>query len=552
MATIPLEWTVKIKGASEVKTTLDQLNAALKAQTISREQYNKALAQGNRVATQSLNVDRYQSNITKAQFPALQKVSRAISTVTSISRSLLTISNALNLAKLTSNAQDEASRDAQLELNRLLRERQQMIDAGIASGPAWIQLNEDIAIATDNLNKSLQEAKDQKWDQMITGIETAVFGIGTIFTNLMNNKTISKAVISAATKIGGVFGSVFAGISSVIISAANWITTALTGKTMTTATTGAATKAGGLFGITFGTAAAAGIVAAGVIILAGTADLLLEAFTGESFVRQLTEKLIGKGQGFSVKDMLGLNVVDGADISGKGLFAGPNNYEEYMKGSGTVGGGSSFKFPDNKKDIEKQVENFEPFKFLFTDQLPQAFGETELKLEDSMTNVIPTTITTNAPVIIEAFRSMWNGVIAITNTAGAGIVAGVNSIFGSLISAMNSAIRAYNSAASRLRQSSISMLSFSPGTFSPISSIATPAIKAATGFDGMVNRPTMFLAGEAGPEQVSITPNGGGRSGGSTLIINVGGSVVTERKLAQIVDQYQKQNLKSRGFTGFG
>ena len=69
----------------------------------------------------------------------------------------------------------------------------------------------------------------------------------------------------------------------------------------------------------------------------------------------------------------------------------------------------------------------------------------------------------------------------------------------------------------------------------------------------MVNRPTMFLAGEAGPEQVSITPNGGGRSGGgNTLIINVGGSVVTERKLAQIVDQYQKQNLKSRGFTGFG
>ena len=143
---------------------------------------------------------------------------------------------------------------------------------------------------------------------------------------------------------------------------------------------------------------------------------------------------------------------------------------------------------------------------------------------------------------------MWNGVIAITNTAGAGIVAGVNSIFGSLISAMNSAIAAYNSAASRLRQSSIPMLSFSPGTFSPIS-----AIKAATGFDGMVNRPTMFLAGEAGPEQVSITPNGGGRSGGgNTLIINVGGSVVTERKLAQIVDQYQKQNLKSRGFTGFG
>ena len=67
----------------------------------------------------------------------------------------------------------------------------------------------------------------------------------------------------------------------------------------------------------------------------------------------------------------------------------------------------------------------------------------------------------------------------------------------------------------------------------------------------MVNRPTMFLAGEAGPEQVTISPNGQS-SGGNTIIINVAGSVVTEKRISQMVDQYQKQNLKSRGFTGFG
>ena len=39
-------------------------------------------------------------------------------------------------------------------------------------------------------------------------------------------------------------------------------------------------------------------------------------------------------------------------------------------------------------------------------------------------------------------------------------------------------------------------------------------IPAADGFNGMVNKPTMFLAGEAGSEHVSITPSGGSGSGG--------------------------------------
>ncbi len=38
--------------------------------------------------------------------------------------------------------------------------------------------------------------------------------------------------------------------------------------------------------------------------------------------------------------------------------------------------------------------------------------------------------------------------------------------------------------------------------------------KAAGGFNGTVSSPTMFLAGEAGPEQVSITPKGKGGGGG--------------------------------------
>ena len=46
-------------------------------------------------------------------------------------------------------------------------------------------------------------------------------------------------------------------------------------------------------------------------------------------------------------------------------------------------------------------------------------------------------------------------------------------------------------------------------------------IAAANGFNGMVNKPTMFLAGERGSEHVQVTPHGRS-SGGTTVNISIG------------------------------
>ena len=46
-------------------------------------------------------------------------------------------------------------------------------------------------------------------------------------------------------------------------------------------------------------------------------------------------------------------------------------------------------------------------------------------------------------------------------------------------------------------------------------------IAAANGFNGMVNKPTMFLAGEKGSEHVQVTPHGQ-QSGGTTVNISIG------------------------------
>lgn len=73
-------------------------------------------------------------------------------------------------------------------------------------------------------------------------------------------------------------------------------------------------------------------------------------------------------------------------------------------------------------------------------------------------------------------------------------------------------------------------------------------VTAANGFDGMVNSPTMFLAGEAGAEHVTVTPNGQG--GGSSIVVNIGtmnGSDNDLRKLKKTILEVIQESSANRG-----
>ena len=493
MVSIPLEWTFKLKGGNEVKTTLNELTEAFKKGEISREQYNQALAKGNRVASQALNTERYQANLLKAQYPNLIRVSRALSTVTSISRGLLTISNALNISKIASNGLDSSIMTTQADLNALKRRRNELEAQGLQGGKEWLEVVEQIAIKEQELKEKNQQLIDQKWDNMLTSIESVFFGIGTIFTNLMNNPTIFKALTRAGTFLGGIFGGFFTLASKASMIAIDWLFPSLTGKNNMTR----AGAAGSTLGARFGTAFSIGATIAMVAGAAIAWDILSEKLGGSSQLKKTT----GKSGAELFKDTTGIDLLGGKD---------------------SVASKTPAEIMGQPKD---HINSWQPVIDLFTKTIPDALKSTQ-----------------------EWFGKVFSGITDLTNSFGSNIVSGVNNIFKSLIDSMNQAILSYNKAAKKMGKSTITSLSFSPSGFTPI---PMPSIKAATGFNGMVNSPTMFLAGEAGPEQVSITPNGRS-SGSNTIIIHVAGSVISEKKLAYIVDQYQKQNLKSRGFTGFG
>ena len=71
---------------------------------------------------------------------------------------------------------------------------------------------------------------------------------------------------------------------------------------------------------------------------------------------------------------------------------------------------------------------------------------------------------------------------------------------------------------------------------------------AATGMDEIVNRPTMIMAGEAGPEHIGITPlsspNIDGPQGGGSVTINVSGNVMTEQFTEEQIIPALKEALR--------
>lgn len=151
--------------------------------------------------------------------------------------------------------------------------------------------------------------------------------------------------------------------------------------------------------------------------------------------------------------------------------------------------------------------------------------------------------------IQKGFIDMLNGIIGGLNSGMSAIAGGINFVVNTIVDAINAVIGAYNALPKQLR------IFGDAGLISHVNITAPtiPLIKAASGFNGTVDRTTLFMAGEAGSEHVSITPSGrGGGSGGSTIVNNfhIAGSVWSTRELLGTVDNHFKTEARRYGFNG--
>ena len=610
MGNVPLSWRLSVSGASDVRTRLNEVRQAFEAGKLSVEDYGKETRAISRDISTLTRVQNLNNRIFLATHPNIMKLSKAMSTFGSVARTALSITNALNLARIASSGLANQQREKEYELAAAIREYNEAVADG---DPDKIQTAaEKVAVLKDELETLSEEIKNQDFQDFITKVEAAVLTISTVFNVLLKSETIRNAIFKGAAFLGTLFGGVFSGFSTLVIKAGTWLWNALFAPSVASksalggATHGglfagaftfisnaimkagawlrallhphsfAKTSIGGgahgtLFGGTFAVAAETALIIALPLVIAGALDAILESLTGYSFVRSITEAIFGEGEGFSVKDMLGipqegLSIMDtlfgGKGLSASELFDESERLDKFkgkpfgidlkinpiIEDGGLGSGLFSGLFSGEQKDISENVD-FSKFLTMFDSQMPEAYAANETAFGDSWLTNIPETFAEASVTIQNQSKGLWNALIGGANAAGSAITDGLNTIFSQLFEHMNNLIAAYNRAAEKLDKPTIAPITFTPASFEDI-----PTIAAARGFSGVVSRPTMFLAGEAGAETVNITPNGRGNGGGSggsqTVVINVQGSVISEKQLMKIFDNHQKNNLKRRGFTG--
>lgn len=205
-----------------------------------------------------------------------------------------------------------------------------------------------------------------------------------------------------------------------------------------------------------------------------------------------------------------------------------------------------YKFLFNVSDMDKWREkNVAALFQFFTQDIPIALGQAGVALTQFFLTDLPNWAGIGLNSLKTLFVNTWNGIISTTNFGVNAVISGVNSVINGAITAINAFISAINNILKKAKLGTISLIP----KFQGIPPINIPMIAAAKGFNGMVNSPTFFMTGEGNrPEHVSITPGGSSGGSGISVIVNVQGSILTERELFRRVDENLKNELRKRNY----
>ena len=431
MTQIPLSWKLSMEGTDDVLNKLRRVHSEFQKGEIDTAQYAKSLREVKRDLNTFAQTSAFSTKIFLAQNPVIGTLSRSFSTLASVSRTMLSITNALNIARIASNTADSRT----LEVQRQISETMRAINR--ESDPEKLQsLNEQLAV----LKAELKELGDQKITDGLTHITI-------LFSTIAGGGLATLKLIQGLAPALSTLGAVSLGATPLL---------ALAGAVTSIA------------------------LAAGVWLA-------------------VWEKL---------------NNINGPFSSGLEAL------------SGILG------------PITKAIIGF------FTLDIPNAVKAVGESLTQFFLTDLPTWAMNGFNMVKTAFVTVWNGIVKT-------LEGGINSFMGGFESFLNGIINGINRIISGLNKLPfVSIAKISPVSLPRVS---IPLIPAKDGFEGMVNSPTMFLAGESGAEHVSITPNGGSRSSSGTTInqyITVQGSLVSERELFRIIGKHQKTKYKRLGFTG--
>lgn len=541
MTDLGLTVKLQVQGAEEVKQKIADIHDQFNRGEITTEEYSKSLrGAGNELKSLGNSAGR-----TKAQFmamhPGIASLSRNMHAMSGIFRTGMAVTNALNLAQIAMQGTSSGASAAQQEYNEKLREYNIAVKKyGENSDEA-----KDAAIALKEADEKLKEqlAKDQK--QAIQNMITLGSAIGMLATSMISAvaefpafmksfkdmKKMLAANKSAAMMAGG---AMLAGVGGYML--ADGGIDALTGKSKS---------------MEDRLKAIGGVAAVGVGL-----TIVLAQFNAELAVVGALVTIVTIG--------IAVIAVFRDEISG--LF-------KYLSEELPKMGNAIWKFfaEDIPKSVDETNKKWDKF-FLedipkwFTDDLPKALNAAYKEIKKFFEELIPKILKAFAEWLGidgefgKKFAEAWEGLLTYVGDIAKKIVDKVIAMKDDIIKyvadsllelakipqklvtgAANAVGGAIDYATGQKQGSTINTATKTLSDF-----LNLPVKKSAKGFDGMVTTPTMFLAGEAGPERVTVSPNG--LSSGVNVQIVVQGSIWERNKLMKEVDGYLNETLSRRGF----
>jgi len=553
---------------------------------------------------QSTNGFNQQRQILLASHPALQTYTRAMSVFGHVASTALSVMNALNIASLNNNTASQGLRDAELELIEARKELARLDEAGLGGTIQWElqkQKVEELTRAVEEHKKAVVDAARQTKITMITAwVNIAASVGGQILDTIVMIKLMQAQGLLTANTLRVAFSTVFLplliGLAAVV---AGWYIAARIIETLFPAafkTMNASIKES--WGIDDPTGMIAVAVAGYLGWIAIFNDLKLATNETVEFIWDAFRELIkALSFGFIQLPPIKITGVEPTQtvLDKEKERLGIRNFDNYMpdlehtrRGPATALGLEVPELNALRKQLEEDQSIAESRYEVQMEQLRQEQKALEVEREaikvqieskktldstDQDIIVLESTISDLDTKIQIVSNQLKDGIPIDVNISGgttkyasgnkvdqewaANYLAGLGSTTstGSNVST-NQPNDYYNVVSTRLN-SLISAFRTANGREPTREEVNTLSMKAgqmtraASGFEGMVSKPTTFLTGEAGPEMVSIKPlNSMNKSSGTIIIqnITVQGSILAEREVERIADRGLKRDLKRVGF----
>lgn len=569
MVEVPLGWKLSIQGAEEVKARLDDINNQLRQGiAVKKEDIVQVRQQIRDYRFMNQNLQQ-SKQLFLATHPAIQSFSQAMSVAGRVSHSLMSIVNTLNLANLALGQSD----------NTLAQDHKDLAEAQIALIKAYQSGDPNkIAEAQKKLGDAQQKLADdtrRNTDQMrqnwVTFGATAIFTASTVTQSMIQLATTSRgAAFLAGTGmilafVSGFYSSIFLVTALSPVFAKNVI-----------ALMDGIKKAYNVDGL--------------------TAFLLLPWIAFQLTVYDIWDKMTGAWADFVNTVRVGINpLIQGfnaleqarATITGTKAqlaqevgYATPTHLVKELRfkmqnpnvltgPAGTTGGPLS-QIQDLIKMIQSPTSTstnnplfeaqLEDAKKTYQNTLATITQTNSVKASNEVTHFLIGVNQTqvDATQTLSGYTQTSNGLTVTLIKANTAVASQVNKLATEGIKVNIDLTRkgAVTKATATLpeTQGDFDYDKYGFGGLRPnVTYDATghPHITYAQhGFEGMVTKPTMFLAGESGSEHISIRPIGKGSSGGQPMIvqINVAGSIWSTRDLQQMIDDYFKTRFKGLGY----